>query len=383
MTAFFCSRSACGSSRLPCSSTDDRICRNWMRVSPDVSCASRSTESSERALNHSASRTARRNRSRSASSGRSTSISTVCGERTTRELTSARFSVMSTNVTLAASSAGSVDHFWMNTRTARSSALDSPADSGISVSAYGNTTATPSAGCRCTTCLRNESSRAQNATGSRGNDTREARAVHRVDDGHRVGEVLVRLARVEDRAVRALVLDHDVALPEHPVGEKRREGHEVGDRRAARRPPSAPAPDRACCRAARTCCRAGPGCRARACAPSADSGRTRWSSPLRFRPDASRSAPCCSDGAGGASDARSPASPSVPFRSSDSISRTMRSESSDCRTIVSSSSEIACGSRSEIEFWCSTSSSDSIESSSVTAPSPCRPPPTATPAAGV
>ena len=37
----------------------------------------------------------------------------VWGERTTRALTSARFSVTSTIVTLAASSAGSVAHFWM------------------------------------------------------------------------------------------------------------------------------------------------------------------------------------------------------------------------------------------------------------------------------
>ena len=49
MTAFFCSRSACGSRRVPCSSTDDRIWRSWMRVSPDVSCARRSTGSSDRA----------------------------------------------------------------------------------------------------------------------------------------------------------------------------------------------------------------------------------------------------------------------------------------------------------------------------------------------
>jgi len=60
-----------------------------------------------------------------------------------RVLRSARFSVTRTNDTFAASSAGSVAHFWTNTRTARSSALNSPADSGISVSAYGNRIATP------------------------------------------------------------------------------------------------------------------------------------------------------------------------------------------------------------------------------------------------
>ena len=173
------------------------------------------------------------------------------------------------------------------------------------------------------------------------------------------------IARVEDRAVGALVFDDDVALAEHPFGEKRRDRARSRRSCAARRPASAPARDRACCRGARTCCPAARGCRARACAPSGDSRRTRWSSPFRFRPDVPVEA-CCRTAAGGASRARLPCQPPSSSLSSDSISRTMRSESSDCRTIVSRSSEIACGSRSEIEFWCSTSSSDSMESSSVT-----------------
>ena len=32
---------------MPCSSTDDRICRSWIRVRPEVSCASRSAGSSD------------------------------------------------------------------------------------------------------------------------------------------------------------------------------------------------------------------------------------------------------------------------------------------------------------------------------------------------
>ena len=87
-----------------------------------------------------------------------------------RELMSARFSVISTNVTLADNSDGSVAHFWMKTRTARSSALDSPADSGISVSTYGRITATPSGVSRWMTCFRNESSSEKNTAGSRGSD---------------------------------------------------------------------------------------------------------------------------------------------------------------------------------------------------------------------
>ncbi len=68
----------------------------------------------------------------------------------------------------------------------------------------------------------------QKATGSRGRDVANAGPVHGIDDGDCVGEVLVRLARVEDRAVRALVLDDDVALSEHPFAEERRDRLEVG-----------------------------------------------------------------------------------------------------------------------------------------------------------
>ena len=140
---------------------------------------------------------------------------------------------MRTNVTFAASSAGSVAHFWMNTRTARSSAPASPADSGISVSAYGKRMATPSGSGLFIACFSTASSSAQNITGSRGTAVANVVPVDGVDDGRRVDEVLVRVARVKDHAIRALKLDHDVALPEDPVGEERGERHEVA--RIARR----------------------------------------------------------------------------------------------------------------------------------------------------
>ena len=228
MTAFFCSRSACGFNVPPRSSTDDRICRNWMRVRPDVSCASRSIGSSERALNHSASRAARRNSSRSASSGRSTSISTVCGERTTRELTSARFSVTSTighvrrKQRRDRSTTSGCTRAWRGLR--RSIRRPTP---GSAFRHTGNITATPSSDFRCTTCFRNESSSAQNATGSRGRVVEKLVPCTASTVSTVVHEVLVRIAGVEDRAVRALVLDDDVALPEHPLAEEPCERQEV------------------------------------------------------------------------------------------------------------------------------------------------------------
>ena len=198
---------------------------------------------------------------------------------------------------------------------------------------------------RWTTCFRNESSSEKNAAGSRGSD--RARSVPWIASTTATASVkcLCDSRRVEDRAVGALVFDHHVALAEHPVGQERRSAARSraagaalsGGLRHRRR-------DRACCRAARTCCRAARGCRAPACAPSAGSASNGAHRLLRLPPRVrrrlgSRSAPGRRRRLGSATRRRQRrrSSPPVSDRSSASISRTTRSESSDCRTMVSSS----------------------------------------------
>ena len=138
-----------------------------------------------------------------------------------RALMSARFSVTSTNVTLAASSAGSVDHFWMKTRTARSSALDLAGrlgDQRLGVRQdHGDAERR-----LAVDDLLQEASRAARRT-----PPARAAALARSSVPCTLSitatasvKCLCDFAGVEDRAVGALVLDHDVALAEDPVGEE-------------------------------------------------------------------------------------------------------------------------------------------------------------------
>ena len=192
----------------------------------------------------------------------------------------------------------------------------------------------------------------------------EAGAVHAVDDRDGVGEVAVGFAGQERGAVGALVLDHHFALAEDPLGQEAGQRHEVGGAVGPGRG-RAPAPDRACCRGGRTCCPAAPGCRGPACGPSRGSSRRRRSPALHLLPRAAGVARLGRN----RRHRRRRRQLALPRRCRCGAAPPSRARHgwslSDWRTIVSSSSAMACGSRSDIEFWCSTSTSDSIESISV------------------
>ncbi len=249
MTAFFCSRSVAASSLVPRSSTDDRICRSWMRVSPEVSCARRPAGRSDFVANHSASRIASTKRQplgfvrpidldfdrlRRSHDARA-DVGEVLGDQHERDVRRQQ-------------------------RRIGRPLLDEDAHGAIFGARLRRTT-------RESAFRRRAGSRPRRAAASRWIDllqerieqreehrriarqrSRQVGAVHGVDHGHRVGEVLVRFAGVKGRrrwraGIRSPRRAGRTSSRPRNVGQR----HEAARRRRGRW--AAAAPGRACCRA--------------------------------------------------------------------------------------------------------------------------------------